>query len=225
MAESYEIPILFTEQQREAYAAWGIKKEKVLLPFAAVTVLIDIAAIIFVAIKVWGIRESDHLMFQILVQSEWFGMIADFLAIGMTVLLLGPINYLLDKIWKKPQDPLWLWVTLDKTVVKVSSGSGKADADNVMTEAYPLGETATFLNAADNAIYYDGKWRPVGVNTIESIYPPGKQHPWMDHPDNKAKGISSVARLCDIMKGYEASLKAAQKEREWQQHNGYLMDK
>lgn len=145
MAESYEIPIFFTEQQSEAYAAWGIKKEKVLLPFAAVTVLIDIAAIIFTAIKVWGIRESDHLMFQILVQSEWIGKIADFLAIGMTVLLLGPINYLLDKIWKKPQDPMWLRITLDKTVVKVSCGSGKADADNVMTEAHPLGKTATFL--------------------------------------------------------------------------------
>ena len=40
MTERYELPVLFTEEERNTYAAWGIKKEKVLMPFAIATVLI-----------------------------------------------------------------------------------------------------------------------------------------------------------------------------------------
>ena len=28
MTESYELPVLFTEEERKAYADWGIKKKK-----------------------------------------------------------------------------------------------------------------------------------------------------------------------------------------------------
>ena len=30
MTEKYDLPIKFTEEERKAYAAWGIKKEKVM---------------------------------------------------------------------------------------------------------------------------------------------------------------------------------------------------
>ena len=40
-AETYHLPILYTEDERSSYAAWGIKKEKLLLPFAVATILID----------------------------------------------------------------------------------------------------------------------------------------------------------------------------------------
>ena len=36
-AETYYLPVLYTEDERSSYAAWGIKKEKLLLPFAIVT--------------------------------------------------------------------------------------------------------------------------------------------------------------------------------------------
>jgi hypothetical protein len=32
-AETYHLPVLYTEDERSSYAAWGIKKEKLLLPF------------------------------------------------------------------------------------------------------------------------------------------------------------------------------------------------
>ena len=38
MYEKYELPIRFTEEQRKKYAEWGIKKGKVLMPMAAVTI-------------------------------------------------------------------------------------------------------------------------------------------------------------------------------------------
>lgn len=28
MTENYELPVLFTEEERKAYASWGIKKRK-----------------------------------------------------------------------------------------------------------------------------------------------------------------------------------------------------
>ena len=31
MTESYELPVLFTDDECKAYAAWGMKKEKVLV--------------------------------------------------------------------------------------------------------------------------------------------------------------------------------------------------
>lgn len=40
MTESYELPVLFTDDECKAYAAWGMKKEKVLMPFALITILI-----------------------------------------------------------------------------------------------------------------------------------------------------------------------------------------
>ena len=35
-AETYHLPVLYTEDERSSYAVWGIKKEKLLLPFAVV---------------------------------------------------------------------------------------------------------------------------------------------------------------------------------------------
>ena len=40
-AETYHLPVLYTEDERSSYAVWGIKKEKLLLPFAVVTIIID----------------------------------------------------------------------------------------------------------------------------------------------------------------------------------------
>lgn len=220
MTESYELPVRFTEEQRKAYAAWGMKKEKVLLPFAAATIVIYLAAAVFVLMRVWGVRESDPLWFQVLVQSHWVGDFAAALAICMTMLLLGPINFLLDKIWKKPADALWLRVEPEGTTVKISQVGRRGSSVAVQPEIHEIAESVAFLNIEENAIYYQRKWWSIGENTIETIYPPEKQHPWMDRPDNKAGGITEVKRLSDILKGYEASLEAARKEQEWlQQHS------
>ena len=52
MTERYELPVLFTEEERNTYAAWGIKKEKVLMPFAITTVLLYAVTVAFVVMKV-----------------------------------------------------------------------------------------------------------------------------------------------------------------------------
>ena len=54
MTESYELPVLFTDDECKAYAAWGMKKEKVLMPFALITILIYMVATVLVVMKVCG---------------------------------------------------------------------------------------------------------------------------------------------------------------------------
>ena len=53
MTESYELPVLFTDDECKAYAAWGMKKEKVLMPFALITILIYMVATVLVVMKSW----------------------------------------------------------------------------------------------------------------------------------------------------------------------------
>ena len=220
MTESYELPVLFTEEERKAYAAWGMKKEKVLIPFAVITILIYLAAAVLVVRKVWGVRESDHLLFQMLVLGDWIPELTGALAVLMTILLLGPLNFILDKVWKKPAEPLWLRVEPEGGTVKVAVRGGREGDPRAPAEIHPLTELPEFLNPADNTICYRKKWYRIGENTIENIYPPQKRHPWMDHPENKASGITGVQRLTEILKGYEASLEAARKEQEWLKKHG-----
>ena len=220
MTESYELPVLFTEEERKAYAAWGIKKEKVLMPFAVITILIYLAAAVLVVGKVWGVRESDHLLFQMLVLGDGIPELTGALAVFMTILLLGPLNFILDKLWKKPAEPLCLCVVPEDGAVKVVARGSREGISGSPAEIHPLTELAAFLNPEDNTICYQKKWYRIGENTIENIYPPQKRHPWMDHPENKASGILSVQRLTEILKGYGASLEAARKEQEWLENHG-----
>ena len=87
MTERYELPVLFTEEERNAYAAWGIKKEKVLMPFAIATVLIYVVTAVFVVMKVWGVRDSDHVLFQMLVLGDWIPELTGVLAVLMTAFI------------------------------------------------------------------------------------------------------------------------------------------
>ena len=221
MTERYELPILFTEKERNTYATWGIKKEKVLMPFAIATILIYAVTAAFVVMKVWGVRDSDHVLFQMLVLGDWIPELTGVLAVLMTILLLGPLNYILDRLWRKPAEPMTLIVEPEGTNVKIhkaQTGREENPKNRKMameTESYPLAQLFAFLNPKDNTICYQKKWYTIGENTIENIYPAKYRHPWMDHPENKASAITDVQRLTDILKGYEASLEAARKEQEW----------
>ena len=226
MTENYELPVLFTEEERKAYAAWGIKKEKVLMPFAIATILIYAVTAAFVVMKVWGVRDSDHVLFQMLVLGEWIPELTGVLAVLMTILLLGPLNFILDKLWKKPAEPMTLIVEPEGTNVKIhkaQTGREENPKNRKMameTEIHPLSDLSDFLNPRDNTVYYHRKWYRIGENTIENIYPQEKRHPWMDHPENKASAITDVQRLIDILNGYEASLEAVRKEQEWLEKHG-----
>ncbi|MGN0168218.1 MAG: hypothetical protein ACI4AB_09260 [Acetatifactor sp.] len=218
--EDYELPVKFTEEERAAYAVWGIKKEKVLVPFGIAAAFIYLLAAVCIVTRVWGVRKEDHLWFQIIVQSGWMEELCYILAVIMTILILGPLNRILDRIWKKPAEPEWLRIKLLGDSVRVSKLQGIESNRISAEETHLLSELPALLDADKNAICFQGKWIKIGENTIENIYPPGKQHPWMDCPKQKASGISSVKRVCDILKGYEASLEETRREQEWIKENG-----
>lgn len=213
--EKYELPIKFTEEERAAYATWGIKKEKVLVPFGIAAGLIYLLAAVCIITRVWGIREHDSLLFHILIQSGWVEEAGYVLAILCTILLLGPINWILDKVWKKPVDPKWLRIAIVEENVKVSLLQEAKNNRESVAEIYPLSNLSVFLNSKENTVFFQGKWIEIGENTIENIYPSEKQHAWMDYPTRKVSAISNVKKIEDILKGYEASLEAICKEQEW----------
>ena len=128
MYEKYELPIRFTEEQRKKYAEWGIKKGKVLMPMAAVTIGIDLLTVLWVVGRVWLIRESDPIWFQIICQNDGIGEISSTIAIILTFLILKPIDLILDKIWHRPEGTEWLEVGLTENGVTVKRTYRAGDA-------------------------------------------------------------------------------------------------
>ena len=79
--------------------------------------------------KVWGVRESDHLLFQMLLWGDWIPELTGALAVFMTILLLGPLNFILKKLWKKPAEPYDADRSTEGTNVKIhkdQTGRGKS---------------------------------------------------------------------------------------------------
>lgn len=215
MYEKYELPIRFAKEQREKYAEWGIKKEKVLMPMAAVTIVIDLLTVLWVVGRVWLIRESDPIWFQIICQSDVFGEIVSTLAIVLTFLILKPIDLILDKIWHRPEEAEWLEVGLTENGVTVKRTRGAGSMEILASEVYPLTQTEEYLDVEKNAVKVQGVWLEIGENTRETIYPPKQQKPWLDQPEGCASSISSVKKLQRIIKGYVAALEEKEKERAW----------
>ena len=57
-AETYHLPVLYTEDERSSYAVWGIKKEKLLLPFAVATILIDVFVLCATVVYLLAVRRQ-----------------------------------------------------------------------------------------------------------------------------------------------------------------------
>ena len=101
-AETYHLPILYTEDERSSYAAWGIKKEKLLLPFAVATILID-AFVLCATVVYLFVKQRQTPAFSVWI-SCWGGLVGDVsygVALVLTVLILKPLDWLLDKIMRR----------------------------------------------------------------------------------------------------------------------------
>ena len=215
MYEKYELPIRFTEEQRKKYAEWGIKKGKVLMPMAAVTIGIDLLTVLWVVGRVWLIRESDPIWFQIICQNDGIGEISSTIAIILTFLILKPIDLILDKIWHRPEGTEWLEVGLTENGVTVKRTRGAGSMEILASEVYPLTQTEEYLDVEKNAVKVQGVWLEIGENTRENIYTPQQQKHWLDQPEGCASSISSVKKLQRIIKGYVAALEEKEKEQAW----------
>lgn len=71
--ETYDLPVLFTEEERRKYAEWGCRKEKVLIPFAVTAIVIDVIVLIGTAIYFLSVRE--HEPYFAAWMSAWGGLV------------------------------------------------------------------------------------------------------------------------------------------------------
>ena len=109
MTEHYNLPILFTEEERQRYAAWGIKKEKTLLPFGIIAAIIEVLGVTALVIYLLGVRSREPYFSTFL--STWgnvIGSVSYWVTLAAMILVLKPLALLFDLIFKKPADPKML---------------------------------------------------------------------------------------------------------------------
>lgn len=61
MSEKYYLPVLYTEEERKKYAEWGIKKERFLMPFAVITIIVDLIVIIETGVVLLRSGKESHI--------------------------------------------------------------------------------------------------------------------------------------------------------------------
>ena len=161
--------------------------------------------------RVWLIRESDPIWFQIICQNDGIGEISSTIAIILTFLILKPIDLILDKIWHRPEGTEWLEVGLTENGVTVKrtyrAGDAGTGVDNAagrsccgeitVFETHPLIQMDEYLDAEKNAVRVHGVWLEIGENTRENIYTPQQQKHWLDQPEGKSGSINSVKKHSD----------------------------
>ena len=147
--------------------------------------------------------------------SAWGGIITEVAygtAIVLTILVIKPLDLILDKILKKPKDPkmLCLIPTVQGVIYMVSQGKHLLFEGTLDWDAWE-----SSVSVETNEIWIKGMALRIGANTIESIYPKDKQHLWMDRPEEKIRNSLDVGTILKNFEGYRASLEEQKKEEEW----------
>lgn len=211
--EKYDLPVRFTEEERKNYAKWGCKKEKVLVPFAIVTVAIDIIVVLATAVYLFAVREKEPYFLSWM--STWGTAVSTIsygIALFFTGLILKPLDMVLDKIYKKPNPPKSICLSPRKDgVLYTLTRNNQVIKSGIMQ----WNEWNTSVIFDTNEIYIDGEWLQIGSNTIETIYPKDKQHKWMDRPEEKIVNTISLKKISRNFEGFLDSLEEKKKEDEW----------
>ena len=166
-AETYYLPVLYTEDERSSYAAWGIKKEKLLMPFAIVTIIIDAFVLCATVVYLFAVQRQTPAFSVWL--SCWGGVVGDVsygVALVLTVLILKPLDWLFDKIMHRPEQPRMLQVTPKETGVSylILRGTAVLARGLLPWEAW---EDA--LAVETNEILLEGQRLRIGSNTIDAM--------------------------------------------------------
>lgn len=218
MTEYYNLPVQFTEEEREAYAAWGMKKEKLLRPYAVIVILIDLTIMACTALYILGLAGREGGAYANLVASgSWLAAAGETAMVIALFLTIKPVDMLCDKIFKKPKPSRMLRLEPRPTGMEYRLFQGK----KVLIKGILLwDEWENAVEPEKNEIWIPDQWLTIGANTIETIYPPDKQHKWMDRPDEKIVGTIKLKEIQRMMKGYIASLEEQKREAEWLRQNG-----
>lgn len=217
MSECYHLPVLFTDEERSRYASWGIKKGKAETPVFILTALIDIAVIVNLIISIVSFLQNHTGFHSFLwIKSDTFADIMYTAALILTLLIVKPIDWFLDFIFRKPQEPRMLHLQPISEGMQYTLCRKK---DVLDTGLITWDEWKSSVDPYANQIWIKGECFPIGCNTIESIYPPEHQKRWMDYPSEKVTTTTDLKKIVKNTEGYLSSLLEKQKEAEWERRN------
>lgn len=213
MYEYYHLPVQMTPEERSRYAAWGIKKEKTLLPFLLLVLLLDLAVTLGTLYVPLGLRaEISQVSLFLRLYGKTFFAFSTILFFVLVLLLWKPLDLLCDRLLRRPKDPRMLRLEPCPEGVQYQLFRQK-DLLSQGVLSWEQWDTAVF--PAANQIWIEGECLTIGANTIQSIYPKEKQHPWMDHPAEKIVGFIRLEEVQNNLDGYLASLEEQKREEEW----------
>lgn len=217
MTEYYNLPVRFTEEERSRYAAWGMKKEKLLRPYAVIAILIDLVIMACTALYILGLARREGGVYANLVATgAWISAAGETAVAILIFLTIKPVDMLCDKIFKKPQDSRMLRLEPNVLGMEYKLFQGK----KVLSSGILLwDEWEEAVDPENNQIWIPDQWLSIGANTIETIYPEKKQHSWMDRPPEKIVGTIKLSEIQRHMRGYLASLEEQKREEEWSRQN------
>lgn len=217
MKESYNLPVRYTEEERTRYAAWGIKKRKIIRPFTIFIFTIDF--LVITVATIYLLKNSYHLpYFKAYNNSNNKQMVVFYCAgfIILSLLILKVVNILFATLLKKPKNPRML--RLEPCVLGVQYQLFQ-DKKTVCCGTMPWSQWETVIYPETNQIWIEDQCLTIGANTIASIYPKAHQQPWMEHPSERIVGFIDLAQVQKNIEGYRAYLTEQQKEFDWAMQN------
>ncbi len=219
MPEYYNLPVLYTPEERERYMKWGIKKEKLTKPLVFLVIVIDVlvalSTICFGVMLVMGRDPYQYLMLSLFSSFATSG--ARVAALFLTLLIVRPLDLLYDFIFRKPPDPMMLRLAPSVGgVLYELQREGKTLRSGLIT--WQQWKTVVYHQL--NEIMIEDLRLKIGQNTLQTIYPPHWRHSWMDHPAEKIVGTINLGKIQKNMEGYLASLEEQKRESEWISQNG-----
>lgn len=215
--ERYDLPVLFTENEREKYVDWALKKEKILFPTAVLAALLDVFVLLGTVFYLWEMR-TEHAYF-FMWTSQWGDIVmkvSGVLALVLTGLVIKPLDVILDFIYKKPEEPKMVTLIPSEEGIHYAVCRQKTELDSGVI-AWSDWDRAVFLDS--NEIVLNHERYRIGANTIETIYPENKRKRWMERPDEKYRNSADLRMTDRSLRGFLASLEEKKKEAEWMENN------
>lgn len=169
MSEKYYLPVLYTEEERKKYAEWGIKKERFLMPFAVITIIVDLIVIIETGVVLFKIREREPYFSAFL--STYGGLIND-IAYGVAdstyCITYKTIRHDIGMVYKKPQEPQMLCLTPTETGVRYMLSRG---VYVLSSGTLNWNDWESAVSEETNEIHIGDVIYRIGFNTIDPFIP------------------------------------------------------
>lgn len=219
MKEYYNLPVLYTEEERQRYVKWGIKKTKAQIPLMVLMIAQDTLVIVSTIVYLFWmvVLDKDSVPYGSIVFFNTFASKAAWLfSMIFSFLVIKPLDALIDFLLHKPEDPMMLRLEPAVDGVEYTLLRGKK---TLRKGILSWQEWRTAVNPQTNEIFIERQRLKIGENNRKSIYPPHLQRPWLDQPAEKIVGTIRLGTIQKNMEGYLASLEEQKREAQWQSQN------